>query len=144
MPRSAATATGHLLCPTRWAPGLARIPTARRSRRRVPGVRAGAELLLDLGAIDHVGNALGPVDPSRFADRSDEWWAQVYYALALLVELYRAPMFEGPRLMRKSRDSSADDLLALANEDEVADLIAMRDLPCERLLPALPSGPVVQ
>ncbi|MFG1834099.1 hypothetical protein [Micromonospora chersina] len=36
----------------------------------------------------------------------------------------------------------APDLLALPNDDEVANLIAMRDLAVERLLPALPSGPV--
>jgi hypothetical protein len=44
--------------------------------------------------------------------------------------------------MRMSERSRAADLLALANEAEVADLIAMRDLARERLLPALPVGPV--
>jgi hypothetical protein len=123
------------------APSVDLALTGLRSRR-APGVQAGAELLRDLGAIDRGGNELGPIDPSQFADRSDEWWARVCYALALLVELYRAPMVERSRLMLLSRNSGADDLLALANEDEVADLIAMRDLAREHLLPALPAGPV--
>jgi hypothetical protein len=110
--------------------------------RRAPCIRAGAELLLGLGAIDREWNVLGPIDPARFADRSDEWWARVCYALALLVELYRSPMVDGSRLMRLRRDSPEEDLLALANEDEVADLIAMRDLALAQLLPALPPGPV--
>lgn len=110
---------------------------------RAPCPRAGAELLLTLGAIDREGNVLGPVDPTRFADRPDEWWARVCYALALLVEVYRAGSVEGSRLGWLSRESRAADLLALANADEVADLIAMRDLARERLLPALPPGPVM-
>ncbi|MEV0216458.1 hypothetical protein [Micromonospora sp. NPDC050695] len=64
------------------------------------------------------------------------------YALALLVELYRAARVDGSRLMQLGPDSRASDLLALANADEVADLIAMRDLAVEKLLPRLPSGPV--
>jgi hypothetical protein len=38
--------------------------------------------------------------------------------------------------------SGAEDLLALANDDEVADLIAMRDLALVRLLPQLAAGAV--
>lgn len=110
--------------------------------RRAPCRPAGMELLQSLGAIDHEGTALGPIDPAGFADRPDEWWARVCYALALLVELYRATNIDGSRLMRLSHDSQAADLLALANSDEVADLIAMRDLALEELLPALPPGPV--
>ncbi len=109
--------------------------------RRVTCARAGLELLFELGGVDRDGT-VRPVAPNRFADRSDEWWARVCYALALLVELYRAPSIEGSRLMRLRRDSRALDLLALANDDEVTDLIAMRDLACEHLLPALPPGPV--
>ena len=44
--------------------------------------------------------------------------------------------------MRLHPSSTAGELLALANDDEVADLIAMRDLALDRLLPALPAGPV--
>lgn len=109
--------------------------------RRVPCVRAGLELLLELGGVDRDG-AVHPVDPARFAGRPDEWWARVCYALALLVELYRAASVEGSRLMRLGPDARAGDLLALANDDEVTDLIAMRGLARECLLPALPPGPV--
>jgi hypothetical protein len=82
------------------------------------------------------------MEPARFADRPDEWWARVCYALALLVELYRALSVENSRLMRLTASSRAADLLALASDAEVADLIAMRDLARQRLLPALPAGPV--
>jgi len=109
--------------------------------RRVPCVRAGLELLRELGGVDRDGT-VHPVDPTRFADRPDEWWARVCYALALLVELYRAASIDGSRLMRLRPEARAADLLALANDDEVADLIAMRDLAHEHLFPALPSGPV--
>lgn len=121
------------------APSVGLAAAGLRSRR-VPCRRAGIELLRDLGAVEE--NTLGPIDPASLADRSDEWWARVSYALALLVELYRAPLVDGSRLMRLGPDSRAADLLALANADEVADLIAMRDLAVERLLPALPPGPV--
>ncbi|WP_405108724.1 hypothetical protein OG559_27015 [Micromonospora sp. NBC_01405] len=119
-----------------------RLAAAGLRSLRAPGRRAGLELLDELGAFDDEGRTLRPVDPARFADRPDEWWARVSYALALLVELYRTPMVDGSRLMRLAPDSQASELLELANADEVADLVAMRDLAVERLLPALPAGPV--
>ncbi|MEV1288747.1 hypothetical protein [Micromonospora sp. NPDC049679] len=123
------------------APSVGLAVAGLRSRRG-PCRRAGLELLRDLGAGNDEGTPRGRIHPATFADRPDEWWARVSYALALLVELYRAPMVDGSRLMRLDPSSRAEDLLALANAEEVADLIAMRDLAVERLLPALPSGPV--
>jgi hypothetical protein len=58
------------------------------------------------------------------------------------VELYRASSVEHSRLTLLDRTSTVGDLLGLANDDEVADLIAMRDLARIGLLPALPAGPV--
>ncbi|MEU5785299.1 hypothetical protein [Micromonospora lupini] len=110
---------------------------------RAPCERAGLELLHDLGAIADDGSAFEPIRPARLVHRSEEWWARVSYALALLAELYRARSVDGSRLMRLSQASRAADLLELANADEVADLIAMRDLAVAKLLPELPSGPVV-
>ncbi|MET7959349.1 hypothetical protein [Micromonospora zamorensis] len=104
--------------------------------------RAGLELLHDLGAVDDDSNHAWPIRPARSRDLSDEWWARMSYALALLVELYRAARVDGSRLMQLGPDSRAADLLALANAEEVADLIAMRDLAVEQLLPRLPSGSV--
>ncbi|GIG93233.1 hypothetical protein [Plantactinospora endophytica] len=117
------------------------LPLTGLRLRRVPCVRAGLELLHDLGGLDGDGG-VRRVDPTRFAGRPDEWWARVCYALALLVELYRAPSVDGSRLTRLAPDARCADLLALANDDEVADLIAMRDLAREHLLPALSPGPV--
>ncbi|MEU7573373.1 hypothetical protein [Micromonospora sp. NPDC049240] len=118
------------------APSVGLAAAGLRSRR-APCQRAGLELLHELGAEDD-----DRIDPARFGDRSDEWWARVSYALALMVELYRAPKVDGSRLMWLDPGSGVADLLALANSDEVADLIAMRDLAVERLLPALPTGAV--
>jgi hypothetical protein len=59
-----------------------------------------------------------------------------------MVELYRAAMVDNSRLQRLDENSRAADLLELANDAEVADLIAMRDLARERLIPALPTGTV--
>lgn len=114
---------------------------------RAPCTAAGKDLLHELAA----GQAPrrlpdGEVElrmrPAAFADRGDAWWARMCYALALLVELYRAATVEHSRLMGLHERSRAADLLALANDAEVADLIAMRDLALEQLLPALPAGPV--
>lgn len=109
--------------------------------RRAPCMRAGVELLTELGVIG-ADRGVRPMRPAAFADRSDQWWARVCYALALLVELYRSPSVEHSRLMRLGLTSGAQDLLALANDDEVVDLVAMRDPARQKLLPALPVGPV--
>ena len=111
-------------------------------RGRVPCLSAGLELLIGLGGLDRKGKPK-PMNPAEFEDRSDEWWARVCYALALLVELLRAARVEGSRLMLLTAASRPADLLRLANDDEVTDLIALRDLARSRLLPALPPGPVV-
>lgn len=113
---------------------------------RAPCVRAGRDLLRELaGGEAPATTADGALelrmDPAAFADRSDEWWARVCYALALLVELYRAANVQYSRLMLLTPASSSTDLLALANDDEVADLIAMKNLALDRLLPRLPAGP---
>ncbi|MEU8329342.1 hypothetical protein [Micromonospora sp. NPDC048839] len=119
-----------------------RLSVAGVSTRRAPCGRAGLELLHDLGAVDNDGNHVGPIRPARFRERSDEWWARMSHALTLLVELYRAARVDGSRLMQLGPGGRASDLLALANADEVADLIAMRDLAVEQLLAGLPSGAV--
>lgn len=82
------------------------------------------------------------LEPALHAGRTDEWWARTCYALALLVERYRNPAITRSRLYTLQTGNTADDLLALANDDEVADLIAMRDLARARLLPHLPAGVV--
>lgn len=114
---------------------------------RAPCVRAGRELLRELAGGESPRRAAGGevelrMRPAGFADRGDEWWARVCYALALLVELYRAASVEHSRLMRLDESSVAVGLLGLATDVEVADLVAMRDLAVERLLPGLPAGPV--
>lgn len=123
------------------------LPLTGLMSRHAPGLQAGLELLGELAGGQIPSNVgAGEVElrmrPVAFTGRSDQWWARVCYALALLVELYRAPSVERSRLMRLDPSSTADDLLALANDDEVADMIAMRDLALDRLLPALPAGPV--
>jgi hypothetical protein len=123
------------------------LPLVGLLTRRAPCLQAGVDLLHDLasGEKPRLG-AQGEVElwmrPDGFADRNDEWWARACYALALLVELRRAASVERSRLMRLDEASRGTDLLALATDVEVADLVAMRDLALDRLLPALPAGPV--
>ncbi|MFG1913014.1 hypothetical protein [Kribbella sp. NPDC048928] len=125
-----------------------RLPLGGLMKRSGPWMAAGLELLSELGGrraqVDTAGArpTVGALAPARFADRPDEWWARVCYALALLGELFRAASLEHSRLMSLTAASRAGDLLALANDAEVADLIAMRDLACKQLLPRLPDGPV--
>ncbi|WP_238005946.1 hypothetical protein KZZ52_42095 [Dactylosporangium sp. AC04546] len=80
--------------------------------------------------------------PAGFTDRPDTWWASTCYALALLVELHRNPMIKNSPLFQLPPGAGAADLRALAGPPVVADLIAMRDLAQQRLLPQLPAEPV--
>lgn len=82
------------------------------------------------------------LQPARFAHRPDTWWASTCYALALFVELYRNPMIKNSPLFQLPPGAGAADLRALAGPPVVADLIAMRDLAQQRLLPQLPAEPV--
>jgi hypothetical protein len=109
--------------------------------QQAPCFKAGMMMLVGLRAIDRDLTLL-PVSADQFLAQSEEWQARVCYALALLTELRRTSSFEGSRLMRLGPESTARDLLTLANSAEVADLIAMRDLARLKLLPALPAGPV--
>jgi hypothetical protein len=120
-----------------------RLPLVVLKMHRPPGTEAGLALLDELGvATENAAAQAGR--PDRHQDRPDEWWARVCYALALFVEIYRNRMWENTRLTSLGPGSTVDDLLALANDDEVIDLIAMRDLAREHLLPALPKvGPVI-
>jgi hypothetical protein len=122
------------------APSLDLAAAGLMARRDLPCLPVGLHLLEDLGVLQD--STMVPMDPTRFASRPDEWWASVSYALAMLVELFRAPSIDGSRLMRLGPRSSTADLMAMANDNEVADLIAMRDLAQDHLLTALPAGPV--
>jgi hypothetical protein len=119
------------------------LPLVVLKMHRPPGAEAGLALLSELGvtAENAAARASGP---DRHNDRPDDWWARACYALALFVEIYRNPRLDNTRLTLLGPGSTVDDLLTLANDDEVTDLIAMRDLGREGLLPALPkAGPVI-
>ncbi|SNQ48576.1 hypothetical protein FRACA_260029 [Frankia canadensis] len=103
--------------------------------------RAGMQMLYALGGVDD-SLTLHAVDPEVWRDRPDRWMARLCYALALLVEPLRNPAaLLGSRLMQLDEDAGPRELAALATADEVADLIAMRDLASETLLPALAGKP---
>lgn len=117
------------------------LPLAGLKKDRAPCIRAGADLLHRLGALNRDGTNQ-PMNRNWLDGETDETWARVAYALALLVELFRAASVRGSRLHHLNHRSGAGDLLALANHDEVADLLAMRALAHDRLVPALPAGQV--
>lgn len=125
-------------------------PQSRVSRHRdhtrhkfgpQPCFSAGAKLLRELGGVGDE-RRLRPIDPTTITTRADEWQARLCYALALPVEPLRAYTIEGSRLMSLDRHAGTPELLKLANDDEITDLVVMRDLARSHLVPALPPGPV--
>ncbi len=108
---------------------------------QTPWARAGMQMLYALGGVDDQ-LTLHAIDPAVWRDRPAPWMARLCYALALLVEPMRNPAaLLGSRLTQLTEGTGPRDLAALATADEVADLIAMRDLACESLLPALAGQP---
>jgi hypothetical protein len=91
-------------------------------------------------------HALPAVDEaSRAARLNPERLARACYALALFTEVFRAGPLVGSRLRTLSGSTMAvDELLALATDAEVADLLALTDAARRVLLPALIArgGPV--
>lgn len=99
------------------------------------------QMLYALGGVDDQ-LTLHAIDPTVWRDRPDPWMARLCYALALLVEPLRNPAaLLGSRLIQLTEGAGPRDLAALATPDEVTDLIAMRDLARETLLPALAGQP---
>ena len=107
-----------------------------------PCFTVGVRLLRELGGLDDDRALRPPINPTTITNRSVEWQARVCYALALLVEPLRAYTIDGSRLLRLDSNAEVAELLELANDDEVTDLIVLRDLARQHLLPALPAGPV--
>jgi hypothetical protein len=83
-------------------------------------------------------------DPGRAATLGQERLARACYALALLTEVFRAGLHPGSRLATLKRTASLDQLLELASDAEVADLLALTEAARRNLLPALAarSGPL--
>ncbi|QNE18307.1 hypothetical protein F1D05_10890 [Kribbella qitaiheensis] len=118
-----------------------RLPILGMRRQNVACQTAGMELIKLLAGPATDGRVI--MNAASHENRDSEWWARTCYALALLTELVRISTATGSRLMQLDRRSSVDDLLKLANEDEVLDLIALHDLAKDKLIPQLPAGPVV-
>jgi hypothetical protein len=83
----------------------------------------------------------GPV-PLALADTpapklDEERFARACYALALYTEVFRAGLLPGSRLLTLRRGAGLEDLLGLANAEEVADLVALTTAARRVLLPAL-------
>lgn len=83
-------------------------------------------------------------DPGRAATLGPERLARACYALALLTEVFRAGLHPGSRLATLKPTASLDQLLGLASDAEVADLLALTEAARRNLLPALTarSGPL--
>jgi hypothetical protein len=62
------------------------LPLAGLLSQRAPCMRAGTELLPELGGgIGRDRETVGAMQPARLADRPDEWWARACYALGDLI-----------------------------------------------------------
>lgn len=108
-----------------------------------PWARAGMQLLVALGAVDE-RLTLHPIDPAAWRARNDPWVARLCYAFALLVEPVRNPaVVPASRLSRLTGERGPREPLGLATDDEVADLIAMRDLAVDQLVPAVAGQPAL-
>lgn len=88
-----------------------------------------------------------PIDPPinamrQLLNHSDEFQARTCFALSLLTECRRAGVRPGSRLMNVQVGSSPQELLDLATNAEVADLLAMRDSAQRIFLSHLAKQPV--
>jgi hypothetical protein len=75
--------------------------------------------------------------PGRATTLGPERLARACYALALFTEVFRTGLRSGSRLGMLTPTASLDDLLALAGDDEVADLLALTEAARRNLLPAV-------
>ncbi|GAA2341144.1 hypothetical protein GCM10010170_024390 [Dactylosporangium salmoneum] len=80
------------------------------------------------------------LQPANFSTQPDAWWASTCYALALFVELYRNPGITNSPLLHLPPEADVADLRALASPAVIADLVTMRDVALQHLLPQLPAG----
>jgi len=76
-------------------------------------------------------------DPGRAATLGQERLARGCYALALLTEVFRAGLRPGSRLATLKRTASLDQLLGLASDAEIADLLALTEGARQNLLPVV-------
>lgn len=118
--------------------GAARLnETHRRLFRELLGAVGGGRLRLrpDPGR--------GEADPPIPADTpgptglEEERLVRCCFALALYTEVFRAGLLPGSRLLTLRRTATLEDLLALASEAEVADVLALTEVARRSLLPAL-------
>jgi hypothetical protein len=78
-----------------------------------------------------------PAPTNQVGSLDDEWLARACYALTLYTEVTRAGLLPGSRLLRLKRDAGLEDLLGLATDEEVGDLLALTEAARRALLPAL-------
>lgn len=78
-----------------------------------------------------------PADTPRLTRLEEERLVRCCFALALYTEVYRAGPLRGSRLLTLRRTATLEDLLALASEAEVADVLALTEVARRVLLPAL-------
>jgi hypothetical protein len=111
-----------------------------------------AELMREAGGSLRVGAGGGPgpatpsalfggggdgAAPGRAATLGPERLVRACYGLALFTEAFRAGLLPGSRLSLLPATATLEDLLALASDDEVADLLALTEAARRSLLPAV-------
>jgi hypothetical protein len=78
-----------------------------------------------------------PPDVPGPAGLEEERLVRCCFALTLYTEVFRAGLLPGSRLLTLDRTATLEDLLALASEAEVADVLALADAARRELAPAV-------
>jgi hypothetical protein len=117
--------------------GAVRLSQARhRFVEELLGV-VGGRLPLPPGSGRREADPPPPADTPRLTRLKEERLVRCCFALALYTEVYRAGPRPGSRLLTLRRTATLEDLLALANEAEVADILALTEVARRVLLPTL-------
>jgi hypothetical protein len=105
-------------------------------RRRDGFVTAAQKMLHELAPDGET------IDPERHRHKPDEWWARTVLRSGVAGGALSESGHQRIAAVPAAPEAKATDLWALASQDAVADLSAMRDLARTRLLPQLRSGPL--
>lgn len=117
--------------------GAAKLGEARRRLVLELLGTLGGQLRLQRRPGRHEPDTPLPAGATGPAGLEEDQLVRCCYALALYTEFFRAGPLPGSRLLTLPRTATIEDLLALASDTEVADLLALTDAAQRTLLPAL-------
>jgi hypothetical protein len=117
--------------------GAAKLDKARRSLVVELLALLGGQVRLRRGPGRHEPDPPPPAVAAGPAGLDENQLVRCCFALALYTEVFRAGPLPGSRLLALNRTATLKDVLALASDAEVADVLVMTDAARRVLLPAL-------